>query len=286
MQVKRGRNNLLFVLTLLFFAGMAAFSGYQVYAILTEYRAGEESAQSLQQYVTLQPEALQPVPDITEAPAVTEEYADDQLPTEPVESTGPTEPAVDYPLVDFEELKKVNPDVLGWIYIEGTDINYPIVQGADNDYYLSRLVDGTSNRGGSIFLDYRNEPDFSDYHTVIYGHNMKNGTMFADIIKYKKKAFYEAHPMGKIMTPQGNCQIEIIGGYVADLRDPAWRLNFESDAEQLDWLCDAMGRSTVGGDYVPVGGEKIITLSTCSYEFDDARFVLICRVLGMPNEDK
>lgn len=281
VQVRRGRNNPLFVLVLLFFAGMAVFSGYRVVAILTEYRAGEESAKSLQQYVTLQPEASQAVPDVPEAPAA-EENSVAQLPTESAASPVPAEPTEtvsDFPLVDFEALKKDNSDVMGWIYIEGTEINYPIVQGPDNDYYLSRLVDGTSNSAGSIFLDYRNSPDFSDYHTVIYGHNMKNDTMFAGITEYKKKAFYETHPVVKIMTPQGNFQMEVIGGYVADLRDPAWNLHFESEEEQLDWLRDAMNRSTVGGDYVPGGGEKIITLSTCSYEFDDARFVLICRVM-------
>ena len=286
MQVRRGRNKLLYVLALLFFAGMAVFSGYRVYTILTEYRVGEESAQALQQYVTLQPEAPQTVTDIQKVPATSGESAAAPLPEESPEPTEPAEPDPNYPLVDFAALKEINPDVLGWIYIEGTTINYPIVQGADNDYYLSRLVDGTSNKAGSIFLDYRNTPDFSDYHTVIYGHNMKNGTMFADITEYKKEAFLEAHPVGKIMTPRGNFQIEIIGGYVADLRDPAWELHFETDEDRLEWLRDAMKRSTVGGDYVPVGGEQIITLSTCSYEFDDARFVVICRVSETPFKDK
>ena len=105
-------------------------------------------------------------------------------------------------------------------------------------------------------------------------------------MKYKNAKFREAHPLGKIMTPQRNFQIEIIGGYVADLQDPAWDLHFEREEDRPNWLRDAMKRSTVGGDYVPVGGEQIITLSTCSYEFDDARFVLICRVLEASIENK
>ena len=277
--MKRRGKNVLFGLALLFFAGLAAFSGYQVYSILTEYRVGEESAQSLQQYITLQTEAPWTEPAAPEATAAAVQAPDDPLSTETIGATEPAEPSTDYPVVDFDALQKINPDVLGWILIEDTGINYPIVQGEDNDHYLSHLADGTPNGAGSIFLDYRNASDFSDYHTVIYGHNMKNGTMFAEVTEYKKKSFYEAHPTGRIMTPQGNFQLEVIGGYVADLRDPAWELHFETDEARLDWLRDAMDRSAVGGDYVPVGGEKIITLSTCSYEFDDARFVLICRVL-------
>ena len=270
------KRNVLFVMALLFFAGVAAFSGYKVYSILAEYRVGEESAQNLQQYVTLQPEPTEPVPAVTEATEPVEQIPE---PSAPTEETEVTEPAIQYPLVDFEALKQVNSAVLGWIYIEGTAINYPIVQGTDNDYYLTRLVDGTTNSSGSIFMDYRNAPDFSDYHTIIYGHNMKNGTMFADVTEYKKASFYEAHFVGMIMTPQENFQVEVIGGYVADLWDPAWNLHFETEKERQDWLRDAMARSDVGGDYVVEGGERIITLSTCSYEFDDARFVLICRVM-------
>ena len=279
MQVNRNGRKGLFVLAFLFFAGMAVFSGYKVYTILTEYRVGAKSAQNLQQYVTLQPEVSETAPAKMEISLPDEPASDTPAPTEITETTEATEPSVQYPVVDFEALKKVNSDVHGWIYIAGTSISFPIVQGVDNDYYLTRLPDGTSNSSGSIFLDYRNASDFSDYHTIIYGHNMKNGTMFADVTKYKKKAYYEEHSVGMIMTPQGNFQIEVIGGYVADLWDPAWNLHFETEQDRQDWLRDAMARSDVGGDYVPAGGEKIITLSTCSYEFDDARFVLICRVL-------
>lgn len=280
------RNKGLFALALLFFAGMAAFSGYKVYTILKEYRVGEASAQSLQQYITVETQSPETISDVTEESVPEEQVPDGTAPTEVTESTEATAPVSDYPVVDFEALQKINPDVLGWIYIEGTNINYPIVQGTDNDYYLEHLVDRTPNSAGSIFMDYRNAPDFSDFHTVIYGHNMKNKTMFAGITEYKKAKFYETHPTGKIMTPRGNYGFEVIGGYVADLMDPAWNLHFETEAECLDWLRDAMVRSTVGGDYVPVGGEQIITLSTCSYEFDDARFVLICRVTESPDQEQ
>lgn len=270
-----GIKKVLFALTFLFFAGLATFSGQKVYVIMEEYRVGEASAQHLQQYITLQPEGSETKPS-----AITDAASDEQ-PQDALQ-----EPSVQYPTVDFDALQKMNPDVLGWIYIEGTNINYPIVQSTDNDYYLNRLVDGTYNGAGSIFMDYRNAPDFSDSHTVIYGHNMKNKTMFAHITEYKKAEFYEEHPVGKIMTPWGNFEFQIVGGYVADPADPAWELYFESEEEFQDWLRDTMKRSDVGGEYVPVGGERIITLSTCSYEFDNARFVLICRIAEPSGEDK
>lgn len=277
--MKRNGKSILFVLALLFFAGMAVFSGYKVYTIAAEYRAGEKSAQSMQQYITMEPAATEVIPPAAETPTSALQNPATPVPTEPVAATEPTEPVLEFPVVDFEGLQEVNPEVLGWICIEGTNVNYPLVQAADNDYYLTHLPDRSTNSSGSIFLDYRNAPDFSDYHTVIYGHNMKNGTMFAQINKYKEAEFYEANRTGMIMTPQKNMKLEVIGGYVADLWDPAWELYFESEEASQDWLRDAMERSTVGGDYVVVGGEKIITLSTCSYEFDDARFVLILRVL-------
>jgi len=274
---------ILFVLVLLFFAGMVAFSGYKVYTILAEYREGEDAAQMLRQYITVQPEKT----DSAEAVAVSSEPTSQNWNyVEPTEVALPAETSVDYPVVDFDALQEINPDVLGWIFFEGTNINYPVVQGADNNYYLNHLVDGTVNGAGSIFMDYRNVPDFSDFNTVIYGHNMKNKTMFADITEYKNSTFYEAHQLGKIMTPQGNFQIQVIGGYVADLRDPAWQIHFETEEAFQDWLRDAMKRSEVGGEYEPEAGERIITLSTCSYEFEDARFVLICRVTDTPGKDE
>lgn len=286
MQMRRSGKKMLFVLALLFFTGAAAFSGYKMYTILAEYRVGEESAQSLQQFVTMQPETSETASVMTDTSAPQEQNPDTVTSTEGAEATAPAAPSEQYPVVDFEALYQINSDVRGWILLEGTNINYPIVQGEDNNYYINHLVDGTVNGAGSIFMDCRNASDFSDYHTVLYGHNMKNGTMFADIIDYKKADFYEAHPTGMVMTPQESFRIEVIGGYVADLEDPAWDLYFETEEDCLAWLRDAMARSSVGGDYVPVGGERIITLSTCTYEFDDARFVLICRVLETSDGDE
>lgn len=84
--------------------------------------------------------------------------------------------------------------MLAWLYCPDTVINYPVVQSDDNEYYLRRLMDGSSNTAGTLFADYRCSPDFSDPHTVIYGHNMKNDTMFGILPEYGAQEFYEPHP--------------------------------------------------------------------------------------------
>ena len=106
------------------------------------------------------------------------------------------------PTVQFDELLKTNGDVIAWIYGANTHINYPVVQGSDNDYYLRHLLDGTWNDNGSIFMDCANSADFSDQNSLIYGHNMTSGAMFSNLVKYKQQAYYDQHPYLYMLTPQ------------------------------------------------------------------------------------
>lgn len=279
---KENKKKLLFILLILLFAEIAAVSGYKVFTIVSEYRMEEKASEQLQQYIDLEPTQAPPtepetLADTEAAGALEETETVPESVAEPV--TEPVADPVQYPAVNFEALLELNEDVIGWIYIEGTQINYPIVQGADNRHYVSTMVDGRNNAAGSIFMDYRNAPDFSDRHTVIYGHNMRNGSMFADTVKYKSPAFLEAHPTGMIMTPDGNFQFEVIAGYVANLEDSSWQLDFAGDEDFGNWLNQTMEMSTIGGTVIPETDDRIITLSTCSYEFSDARYVLVCRVI-------
>ena len=97
-------------------------------------------------------------------------------------------------------LKEINEDCVAWIYIEDTAINYPVVQGSDNSFYLKHLIDGKWNSAGCIFLDFRVDSNISDRHSIIYGHHMKDGTMFSGLTKYKKQDYYEAHPEGLLIN--------------------------------------------------------------------------------------
>ena len=247
------------------FTAMTFYYGLGFYRQWREYRAGEQVYENLTQYVHPQtpPASAAPVDQDKEVPAPEE--------TAPAEETDDTL----WPVVDFETLREINPDVVGWICIEGTNINYPVVQGPDNSFYMSRLFDGSVNSAGSIFMDYRNAPDMSCRNTVLYGHNMKNGTMFQQITEYKQQDFYDRHPTALLMTPEGNYQIEWIAGYVTDLNSDAWKIEFASDEEFSLWLENAMTRSTFLSTTEPDARDRLITLSTCSYEYADARYVLV-----------
>lgn len=253
----------------LLFLGMAGYFGSQFLLEWREYRAGEQAYRELSQYVHLetQPTAEPTAPE-EELPAATE--------TQP-EETQPLPVPDDrvWPVVDFEALRQINPDVVAWIYIEGTNINYPVVQGEDNSHYLNRLINGNRNAAGSIFLDYRNDPGLSGKNNVLYGHNMKNGTMFQQITQYQDQSFYDAHPVCLIMTPEGNYTLEFFAGYITDMNSQAWKLEFGSEEEFALWLKDTISNSTFTGTAQPEAQDRVVTLSTCTYEYDDARFVLV-----------
>ena len=269
---------LLFVLVLLLLAEIAVVCYLEMRIILSEYRKEEQASSQLQMYIQLDGESNSGETQGTQS-TYSEEDGTEATVEETASATEPTVPPVQYPSVDFASLTEINADVIGWIYIADTEINYPIVQGQDNRHYASTMVDGQDNAAGSIFMDYRNKPDFSDKHTVIYGHNMRNGSMFADILKYKKKGFLTAHPTGMIMTQDKNFQFEVLGGDVANLSDNAWQLEFGAEEEFSSWITESMSKSAVGEEVLISADDRILTLSTCSYEFSDARFVLVCRII-------
>lgn len=248
----------LYTILILVFAEIFILGAVQVYLQLREYGEGESSYTEMEQYVW-----------VDESPEGTRDERQDG------NQSGEGEPDISWPAVDFEALSEINPDIVAWIYIEDTKINYPVVQGDDNQYYLKRLFDGKWNSAGCIFLDSRNEPDFSDRNSIIYGHHMKNGTMFSGLTEYKKQEFYEGHPTVLIMTPEQNIRVEIFAGYVASVEDNAWEIAMGSDVEFENWLEEAKDRSCFKSVVAPAVTDRIVTLSTCSYEFDNARFVLL-----------
>ena len=180
--------------------------------------------------------------------------------------------------VNFEELKKINPDVVGWIVIEGTQINYPIVQTKDNEYYLNHSFDKKWNSLGSIFMDYKSSSDFSDYNTFIYGHHTKNGSMFGEIYKYMDYNFYLEHPSFNLYTPNANYIIEIISAYLDKTSSDSYNQSFDSIDEYNSYINLVKEKSKykteVNIDYTT---DKLITLYSCSHESnrekDDRYFI-------------
>lgn len=246
---------------LLVSAAVFLFSGWKLATILLSYQEGADSYEDLSQYVSFEttpPPVTRPIPTASEGTVPTEE---------------PVPDVSRWPVVNFEELARINPDVVGWIYIEGTNINYPIVQGEDNDYYLDHLFDGKRNRSGAIFLDSRCDPYFYDRHSIIYGHHLKDGTMFTRLMRYKKQSFYDEHSVILLVTPTAYYQIRVFSGYVSNNRASAWDLELDDEAH-TQWLEEIRSKSCFRTEYAPGPDTPIITLSTCTYEFDDAKFVL------------
>ena len=139
-----------------------------------------------------------------------------------------------WPKVDFEALRSINPETVGWLTIEGTNIHYPVVQGQDNDFYLTHRFDGTSGGAGCLFLDAANDAAFQSANQIVYGHYMKDHSMFYDLGSYKKQDFYDAHPTGWLITPSAAYQLRFFSGYVSDPSGDAWKREF-SGAEYVQW---------------------------------------------------
>ena len=182
--------------------------------------------------------------------------------------------------IDFAQLQSVNSEVKGWIWIYDTVVNYPLVHsGRNNDAYLHKTYDGTSNSSGSIFMDYRNTGDFSDDNTVIYGHNMKNGKMFACLKKFGKQEFYDGHREFYIMTPEGNRRYEIVAAFQTDALSNIYDRKFASREAKEAWLQKVIRSSAVMTEVETSAEDSFVTLSTCVSGNDyRARFVVIGRL--------
>jgi len=180
--------------------------------------------------------------------------------------------------IDFDSLLAKNKDVTGWIYCPDTVVNYPVVQGKDNNKYLRRDLDGKYLVSGTIFADYRNGALGEDCNYIIYGHNMKNGTMFNSLAKYKKQAFFDKHPIMYYLTPNGNYKLELFAGLVVKRDDKIYNLNLDKE-EFSKLLDDYQAKSTFKSDVKLENNDTVVTLSTCSYEFDNARYIVIARLV-------
>ena len=162
--------------------GVIGFSGYKLISTGLAYKEGEDEYSSLRKYTMEVAEAEVPQEDKSEAEDSSEQAQEDtRTPVEGVKQEQEQEPVVPPLQVDFASLEAINPDIVGWIYIEALDISYPVVHGEDNDFYLHRTFEKKDNFAGSIFVEYRNSGDFSDPNTIVYGHNMKNQSMFGKL---------------------------------------------------------------------------------------------------------
>lgn len=246
--------------------GVFLYSGYQIYDYFAQANVSASLTQSLaDQAVMIHPSGQDADPMRPSVPEGEEE-------TVPPE-TAPIE-------VDFEVLQESYADVVAWIYSPDTPINLPIAQSEDNDYYLRRLLDGTWNHSGTLFEDFRCAPGFSDANTIVYGHNMKNDSMLGTLPQYKSQEYYEAHPVMWLLTPDCTYRVDLVAGYVTSTASPIYQFN-GTEEEVFRLIQQAAAQSLFQPDVEIAQGDRFLTLSTCSYEYDDARFVLIGKLTAL-----
>jgi sortase B len=182
--------------------------------------------------------------------------------------------------VDFEQLKLQCSDVVGWLYCEGTVINYPVVQAEDNSYYLRRMLDGSYNSNGTLFMDCRDDPNMGSLNTIIYGHHMRSGAMFAILDEFSNQEFYEEHPVMWFLTEQRAYRIDLISTFVTPSNSDSYNI-FETEDELNAYVSEAVEKSMfiTGTDTDDIS--QIMTLSTCAYVYDKARTVVIGKITAV-----
>ncbi|GAE34161.1 class B sortase [Halalkalibacter akibai] len=177
----------------------------------------------------------------------------------------------------FEALLKQNKDTIGWITIPNTKIDYPVVQTDNNDFYLDHDFHGRSSEAGTIFMDYRNAPELTQKNTILYGHHMRDGSMFKDLVNYQDNDFFQENQIITIQTLHEETKWEVFSAYVTDTSYYYIEPNFRSNRDYLQFLQEVGARSVIQKSLNWNEVEQILTLSTCSYEFNDARFVVHAR---------
>ena len=175
--------------------------------------------------------------------------------------------------IDFEELMKQNSDLSGWIVFDNLPINYPIVYSSDNEYYLTHTFRGNENSAGALFMDAANKRDFNEYQTILYGHNMKNGSMFGSLKKYKDYDFYKDNAYFTLCTPEVNYRYQIFSCRYVDALDELYTTGFDADEKYQNYLDKMVENSLYDTGVLVSNIDKIITLSTCTYS-DEKRFVV------------
>lgn len=183
------------------------------------------------------------------------------------------------PYVDFDALSERFPGIVAWIVIPGTQLDYPVMQGSNNYYYLSYLPDGTRNRAGSVFLDYRNSPDFSDKNSLIYGHMSNVGEMFGALRNYRTQSFYEAHPVVNLYTSEHDYDLVLVAGYLVDSGVETPPMSFKDEAAFASYIRDLKRRSVFRSDVEVAADDRLVCLCTCAYDFTNARLVIVGKLV-------
>lgn len=191
-------------------------------------------------------------------------------------------------MLKLEELQKENNEIIGWLEIEGTNINYPVLQGTDNEFYMKNNYKKEKSKDGSIFLDKSYNWDIPSSNLLLYGHNNKNGIMFQDLLKYKNEDFYKEHTKIKFTTNKEDNVYEIISVFYSRVYYKSEKnvfryyyfVNANNEQEYNDFVNDAKKSSIYDTGVNANYGDQLLTLSTCEYSQEDGRFVVVAKKIN------
>lgn len=240
MKKQKLLSNIILVIAILVFI----FSGYKLYKIYSEYHKGNKEYDKVMDEVVTQTVAEEEETD-----------GEEKKKEEKVVFS-----------VDFQKLLKINSDVVAWIRFDNPEkISYPVVRGVDNSEYLRKTLEGKKNGAGSIFMDAYNAGDFSDSNTFIYGHNMKNGSMFGQLRKYQDKEFCKQNPYFYIYTPDGKeAKYQVFAVCIVEETGESYNMFYQNEAEYFAYLQYIQSLSSYDTGVEVTAQSQIISLSTCT----------------------
>ena len=222
--------------------------GQEIYALAEEIAESVPKAEESER-----PDELEEPVETPEMPEVTEE---------PLQN------------ISVEALREKSSDVVGWIEIPDTDLSYPLMQGKDNDYYLNHAWNGWESIAGSIFMDYQCSEDLTDFNTIVYGHRMKDSSMFSTLKGYNKLEFWEDHPIVYIKNGESVHRYEIFAAYEAPVRSYTYEKKVHDETTRQAVIDFALERSVIDTRIIPEASQHILTMSTCTGKGYDSRWVV------------
>ena len=268
--MKKGTRILLgFVCVLLL--GVTGFSGYKVYTIQHGYNEAKRAYNAISdEYVTYEEDNVEEELVIEEDLTSPEAEKKIRLRKSPLK-------------IDFDRLlRETNPEIVAWIQCPNTVINYPVAQASDNKFYLNMDINREASFNGAIFLTAENFNDFRDRNSILHGHHMNDGSMFATLDKWQNEEYYKEHPVMYLNTVYGgNYCVQIIAAFDTPADSDAYRFEFTGEKDIEDWIKWIDEQSAIHPKFKCTAEDKFLSLSTCAYSFDNARSILIGRLIPL-----
>jgi len=282
MKKKRKKSKLIHIalIMVLGFGGALTYFGYDYFLYWQDGRAAQEQTDTVRNMFSSQMDDINQLISSTEHTSIAVGNTNSNNNEPPAIQTISFDTS---PLNQAREMTN-NPDIIGFLFVDGTDITNVILQGNDNYHYLHRDMFGNHNVNGSVYMDFRNNPSFTDPNTILYGHNMNNGTMFHNVRYYMRPEFFAAHPLIKVFTDDQLFIYEIFSTFSTRV-DNAYRMDFDyiqvqfEAGDDFDQLVEQMlQRRVFDTGITATGDDRLLVLSTCTNVNRNTRYVVVARL--------